>query len=275
MELKSILALTDLQSPSLTGLRAGYHLADRHGGQLIVGHVLVPRTLDPGNVAEFLAANGLDPETVTIDIEVDADVYEGIDLLVENTSPDLLVLSWRRQKGAERLLFASVGLGIVGDVRAPILALHDGQEKYSFKRALVCLDGSPQAEHLLDSAASLLDDDGEIIALMVIESSPLVIAGLHIGSFGEEVMAKAREAAQEYLTGVRGLRKDVSIRTDLREGSAVHEITNARLHHHADLVVIGSGGIGGRTKFFVGSVASGVVQDVDVPTLVVPFPEQP
>jgi nucleotide-binding universal stress UspA family protein len=163
-----------------------------------------------------------------------------------------------------------VGLGIVGEATAPILALHDGQDNYNFKRALVCLDGSPQAERLLDTAAALLDDDGEIVAVNVIESSPLVIAGLHIGSFSDEVMAKAREAAQEYLAGVRDLRKDLSIRTDLREGSAVHEICNARLHHHADVVVIGSGGIGGRTKFFVGSVTSGVVQDIDVPTLVVP-----
>jgi nucleotide-binding universal stress UspA family protein len=275
MQLKTILALTDLEPQSLTGLRAGYAIAKKHGAKLIVGHVLVPRTLSQANVREFLEAHGLEPDTVTIDIEVDADVYEGIDLMIENSHPDLLVLSWRRQKGAERLLFASVPLGIVGEVTAPILALHEGQEKYNFKRALVCLDGSPQAEQLLDAAAALLDDDGEIVALNVMECSPLVIAGLHIGSFSDEVMAKAREAAQEYLTGVRNLRKDLPIRTDLREGSAVHEIANARLHHHADLVVIGSGGIGGRTKFFVGSVTSGVVQDIDVPTLVVPSSELP
>ena len=78
------------------------------------------------------------------------------------------------------------------------------------------------------------------------------------------------QQADASIVRVRDLRKELSIRTDLREGSAVHEICNARLHHHADLVVIGSGGIGGRTRFFVGSVTSGVVQDLDVPTLVVP-----
>ena len=94
MWIRTILVLTDLEEASLVGLRTAYALAKRKGAKLVVGHVLVPRTLDPSNVKEFLGEHGLDPEAATIDIEVDADVMSGIDLLeqVKRLEPDTVVI---------------------------------------------------------------------------------------------------------------------------------------------------------------------------------------
>ena len=270
MEIQTVLALTDLEEDSLTGLRAGYALAARHNASLVVGHVLVPRTLDPSDVKEFLAENGLDASTVTIDIEVNPSIISGIDVLVDERSPDLIVISRQPRHGVARVIYSSLTLSLVGETRAPVLVYHQGQETFNFKRALVCLDGSPEATRLLEHAAALLDDDGDIVASMVIEDSPLVIAGLHIGTWSEETMAKAREAAEEYLAKLTADWTGPKITTDVRTGSAVHELINARLHHHADLMVIGTGGIGGQTRFMLGKVAGGVVRHIHVPSLVVP-----
>ena len=117
MQLKTILALTDLQPQCLTGLRAGYAIAEQQGAKLVVGHVLVPRTLGQANVKEFLEANGLDPETVTIDIEVDEGEpvsngtlpYEGGTATYEITVDDALLMRLgqgvgKRYREIEKLL---------------------------------------------------------------------------------------------------------------------------------------------------------------------------
>ena len=67
MRIKTILALTDCDADSLTGLRFAAKLSAEKGAKLVVGHVLIPRTLDPANVKEFLQANGLG-ETATVDL---------------------------------------------------------------------------------------------------------------------------------------------------------------------------------------------------------------
>jgi nucleotide-binding universal stress UspA family protein len=270
MLIKTVLGLTDLGVDSLSGLRAAYALAARHGAKLVVGHVLVPRTLDASNVTEFLAEHGLDTEVAMVEIEVDADVHSGIDLILERAKPDLVVLSSQRKRGVWRLLWASVPVGLVGDVQSDVLALHAGRDQDRFSRALVCVDGSPQAQRLLDHAATLLEENGEAVALMVIEDSPLVIGGVDIGLYNEQVLKQADEASEKFLRGLRLSRPDLSMKMDHRVGNAVAEIKKARVEHDADLVVIGSGGIGGRAQFFIGKVAESVVRYADVPVLVVP-----
>ncbi|MHC4931398.1 MAG: universal stress protein [Planctomycetota bacterium] len=270
MRIKTILALSDLCEDSITGLRTAYALADRKGAKLVVGHVLVPRTLDPSNVKEFLADNGFDPAAATIEIEVDADVMSGIDLLIEQSAPDLIVLSSTRKRGISRLVAASIPVGLVGDTRTPLLVMHTGQDQERFMKALVCVDGSEQSQELVDAASRLLDDKGEIVALMVIEDSPLVIGGIHIGLHNEEVLKAADEAASRFLGQLRLQRSDLALKTDHRVGNAVETILEARKAHGADLVVIGSGGIGGESIFFFSKVAGEVVRYADVPALIVP-----
>jgi len=270
MRIQTVLALTDLGEDSLAGLRAAYAIAASRGCKLVVGHVLVPRTLEAGDVQEFLQSNGLDPKQATIDIEVDSDVHSGIDLVVEESSPDLVVLSSQRKHGFARLLWASVPVGLVGDAKAPVLALHAGRPQESFQRVLVCVDGSPQAEKLLDCAAELLEEGSDMVALMVIEDSPLVVGGINIGVYNRDVLDKAGDQARRYLEDLRATRPDLSLEIDHRVGNAVEEILAARVEYDADLIVIGSGGVGGRAQFFLGKVAEGVVRDAKVAALVVP-----
>ena len=270
MRIQTVLALTDLGKDSLAGLRTAYSIAADRGCKLVVGHVLVPRTLESSDVKEFLEASGLDPNRATIDIEVDSDVHSGIDLVIEESSPDLIVLSSQRKHGFARLLWASVPVGLVGDAKAPVLALHAGKPQVKFSRALVCVDGSPQAQTLLDCAAEFVEEGGDLVATLVIEDSPLVVGGINIGTYNQEVLEQADREACKYLADLRAARPELALDIDCRTGNAVEEILAARVEHDADLVVIGSGGVGGRAQFFLGKVAEGVVRDAKVAALVVP-----
>jgi len=269
MKIRTVLALTDLDEASLTGLRFGYRIAAEKGAKLVVGHVLIPRTLDPSDVREFLRDHGLDPDAAVIDIEVDADVFSGIDLLVEQQAPDLVVVSSVRKRGLKRLLTTSVPVGLVGDTTCPVLALHADHDVESFRHALVCTDGSGSGQGLLEDASRLLGDGGKITAIMAVEDSPLVVAGVDIGTYDEAVLAKAKDAANKYLEALKPV-EGYGLDTDVRVGNAVEAIKQAGAEHGCDLVVIGAGGIGGRASFVMGRVAAGVVRECDVPVLVVP-----
>jgi len=271
MKLATILALTDLEPDSLGGLRAAYALAADRKARLVVGHVLVPRTLDASDVKEFLEANGLDPAAAVLDIEIDADVLSGIKLLVDREHPDLIVMSAHRKRGVSRLLSASVPVGLAGRTVAPVLVLHAASPPtYRFRHALVCVDGSPQAQGLLEAAGALLGKDGAMTALMVIEDSPLVIGGINVGTYDKETLRRADEAAVKYLGGLKAPRAGLRLKTDHRVGNAVEEILKAAHESGADLVVVGTGGIGGKAQFVIGKVAQGVVRDADIAALVVP-----
>ncbi len=270
MEIKTILAMTDLETDSLTGLRGAFHLAKSHNAKVVVGHVLVPRTLDNSDVKEFLEEHGFDPKSVSIEIEVDADVHSGIDLIVGESHPDLIVISSHRKRGLKRLMWASVPVGLVGETTAPVLALHSDKDHFEFRRAIVCCDGTDQSQELIDAAAKLVGRDGEIVSLMVIEDSPIVIGGFSIGNYSDETLNKARAAATKFLNKLRINRSDVSMRTDVRVGNVVEQIKEAGEQHDADLVVVGTGGVGGKAKFFIDSVSEEVTRQVDVATLVVP-----
>jgi nucleotide-binding universal stress UspA family protein len=270
MKLKTILVLTDCEETSVAGLKSAFAIAAKHGADVVVGHVLVPRTLDPANVAEFLTANGLDGATAKIEIEVDADVVSGVELLEQQSAPDLIVLSSKRHRGFMRLLYAGMPTGLVGETKAPVLALHAGEARSEFQRALVCVDGSDASQDIIDAAAGMLADGGEVIALFAIEDSPIVIAGVDIGRHSDDVLSRAAEEANKFLARLKVDRTDLSMKTDQRTGDAVDVICAAAKDHNADLVVVGAHGVGGRSRFVLGGVAEAVVREIDVPTLTVP-----
>ncbi len=82
-----------------------------------------------------------------------------------------------------------------------------------------------------------------------------------------------REAAREQLerATVGPAWKSVKLRKTFLEGDPVEELT--RLAHEADLLVLGTHGRTGLSRFFLGSVAYAVLKRVDKPVVVVPSAE--
>lgn len=270
MRIQTVLALTDQGKDSVAGLKAAYEIARRRQARLVVGHVLVPRTLEHPQIPEFLRAHGLDPSAATVDIEIDADVMSGIDLILDKSAPDLVVLSAPRRTGFSRLLFASMPVGLIGKMTCPVLALHSDDPRTSFRRALVCVDGAATSQLIVDATAALIEEGGEISTLFVVEDSPLVVAGMDIGRYDPATLAKAEAAAREFQKKLTCTRKDIKVRHLQRTGDAVPCILQAEQEVRADVVAVGTSGIGGTARFLLGSVASGVVRKAASPVLTVP-----
>lgn len=277
MKIGTVLALTDCDDESVTGIRLADGLCRRKGAKLVLGHVLVPRTLGKGDVKALLVRHGIPEDAGKVVLEVDADLLTGLEHLVAQVSPDLVVLSSHRRSGLAALFFANTPALLANWGHAPVLSLPSQDGSPRLRKAMVCVDGSPQSQALVDAAATVLEDGGEIVAVFVVEDSPLVIAGIDVGRYDQDVLDRAAAGATAFLQSLRLSRPDLSMRTDQRTGDAVELILQAEREHAPDLLVIGTAGIGGKAHFVLGKVATAVIRHARAAVLTLPTtrPEAP
>jgi nucleotide-binding universal stress UspA family protein len=141
MEIKKILAPTDLSELSVDGLRYALKALDQ-GGELIVYHVIGPseewlarheeiRSLDQivenrrKILADFAKITLGTPHGVAIRTEVDLGVpYEKIVEKATAENADLIVISTHGWSGLLHMLLGSVTERVVNKAACPVLSIH-------------------------------------------------------------------------------------------------------------------------------------------------------
>ena len=111
-------------------------------------------------------------------------------------------------------------------------------------------------------AQKLLDDDGKIFLVNVVEDIPTYVAAeLPVGVLQEskdqalaELKATARAA-------------NINAETEVRSGRAASSILDAAEHHEADLIIVASHRPG-LSDYFLGSTASRVVRHAQCPVFI-------
>ena len=137
-----------------------------------------------------------------------------------------------------------------------------------FRRILVPIDGSPSSYRGLRHAIDIAKKYNAEITLFHVIETPEVVLGAEIPvpqSYFSRMEAKARELFSKREAELRS--KGLNVKTMLVKGDAIEEILRASKNF--DLVVMGSKGIGGFRRFWLGSVASGVINHCTVPVLIV------
>jgi nucleotide-binding universal stress UspA family protein len=140
---------------------------------------------------------------------------------------------------------------------------------------LVPLDGSKRAERILPYVEKLaLGFDSKVVFLQVINSdfvysspySYYTDAGLEKAGF-----EKLKDDAKGYLGGLQGefRKKGIQARFLVSEGPVVPTIIHIAEREGADLIAIASHGRTGLARVFYGSVAAGVLHQVDRPLLII------
>jgi len=144
-----------------------------------------------------------------------------------------------------------------------------------YKKILVPLDGSHRAEAILPHVEELAHCyEAEVIFLQVIE--PIhIYADTHGYTTNVSIDANRRETqieeARSYLVGLCGEFRDKKIRSKslIEEGPVVSAIISVAEHEGADLIAMASHGRSGLSRVFYGSVAAGVLHQVDRPLLLI------
>ena len=144
-----------------------------------------------------------------------------------------------------------------------------------YKKILVPLDGSKKAEAILPHVEELAHCVGaEVIFLQVIEPFHMYVDSyVYISDVNVEANLREtlRDDAQSYLDGLRGefLEKGIPSKSLVEEGPVVGTIIGVAEREGAELVAMASHGRTGLSRVFYGSVAAGVLHQVDRPLLLI------
>ena len=134
---------------------------------------------------------------------------------------------------------------------------------------LLPTDGSAGMETVIDHAADLAGaHDATLHALYVADTASLTEVPIEASMEGvSQALQQEGETALEQVE--RRVADDVSVATDLIEGSPAREITTYAAENPADIVVMGTHGRSGMDRLLLGSVAERVVRSSPVPVLTV------
>jgi nucleotide-binding universal stress UspA family protein len=141
-----------------------------------------------------------------------------------------------------------------------------------YKHMLVPLDGSKLAESALPHAESLALKYGADIHLLRVARLPSLTGREFDGPEQFQLeMDLQKDEAERYLKGLLGefREKGISVATHVGYGPVVAEIIDAADRYNADLVIIASHGRTGLSKVFFGSVASGVLNRIERPLMII------
>lgn len=184
---------------------------------------------------------------------------------------DLIAMATHGRSGLSRLFLGSVAEAVVRAVRVPVLLLR-GQSAWKpwvTGRILVPLDGSHTAEAVLPVVERLAGPrDLKITLLEVIEPIPSAArAEMPLGV--EELIGVRQGDAERYLAKVAEPLKNKGLRVEwaVESGRPAERITAVAAQERADLITMVTHGRSGLRRFFLGSVAEGVLRSAAMPVL--------
>jgi len=146
------------------------------------------------------------------------------------------------------------------------------EEVAMYKKILVPLDGSHRSEKILPHVEELAERYGaKVIFLRVVRYPPLnAYNGMDFDAYNKNCDA-AMESARSALNLLTGEFREKGINAEFRVtgGPIVREIVDMAASEDVDLITISSHGRSGLSRVFYGSVAAGVLHQIDRPILII------
>jgi nucleotide-binding universal stress UspA family protein len=185
---------------------------------------------------------------------------------------DLIVMGSRGLTDVRAFLLGSVSRKVVMHADCPVLLIK--KHVPAFRRVVVAVDGSKGAwagvEYLLKLP---LPEVADITVVSVVPPLPIdaIEQPLSLASFLEQLrtplLKKARAVAKQAAERMR--KAGFAARLAVVHGHPSHEIVKIAEAERADLVVVGSRGLTGTSRFLMGSVSDGVIKYAPCAVLVV------
>ncbi|MEU4512219.1 universal stress protein [Nonomuraea wenchangensis] len=220
--------------------------------------------------AEALATAGDLARELAGGVEVGAELMLGDPaevLIGESHHADTLVVGSRGLGGFTGLLVGSVSMAVAGHAAGPVVVVRGAATK-TYGRVVTGYDGSPHAEAALQYAVEQARARG--IPLHVVHAWQTPVFSPYLAACNTVLVNVYREetgAVAESVALWREKNPDVEITDEALTGHPVGVL--ARAGAAADLVVVGSRGLGGLAAAVLGSVSQGVLHHVTCPVAVV------
>lgn len=181
----------------------------------------------------------------------------------------IVVIDAAPRRGVRRVVSGVRALQVVGRAPCPVLSIASWSGLP--KVIVVPIDFSPASIRAATAALMISGDGVRVILVHVPWTVPLrhVIRDAAGGLMGGDVADHFARVLAELQPLVQN---GTTIETRTREGSVVSAVLSVAESERADLIAAGSHGPGPVERFFVGSVAAGLVHAAPCPVLVSPPP---
>jgi len=194
---------------------------------------------------------------------------------------ELVVMTTHGRGGLSRAWLGSVADSFIRQSTAPVLLIRPeekerpptGARRGSARHILIPLDGSETAERVIGEAVKLGGPSGARYSLLrvVTPLSVIVDYGPPSAVFDDPTLSDRRREAVEYVSRLAERMSDEGYDVAgavVIAPSAAAAITEYAEAHDADLIAIGTRGLGGAHRVLLGSVADKVVRTSRQPVLV-------
>ncbi|MDP6458328.1 MAG: universal stress protein [Candidatus Bathyarchaeota archaeon] len=143
-----------------------------------------------------------------------------------------------------------------------------------FKKILVAIDGSAQANLAFDFGVDLAKKDGaELLVLTVVPPLPVYIAEegelSYFQRFIDDMEQFHNNLLTETIRDIKSNHMGLKARSVLKKGEPSRNIIEVAKEEEADLIILGNRGIGGILSWMLGSTSKRVADACTVPVLIV------
>lgn len=141
-------------------------------------------------------------------------------------------------------------------------------------KILVCTDGSEENKNTLEKAMAIIEScNVDEVAIIHVDDEKVDFSAMPVGEGHvptEKEMERFRKMQEEHKSERKKILQDalkvfqennINARTIFKEGHPSHTIVETAHKEGFDMVIIGSRGLSGFKKVFLGSVSSAVVQE--------------
>jgi nucleotide-binding universal stress UspA family protein len=271
LALEVVLVATDLDDSSLATIAAGRTLAAAADAELHVVHVTSTPDADSSGVSALLGRAGIALDEASVHATA-GDPSVEIGKLADEISADVIVLGPHRPRtndqGEPRL---ETALGIVTNSAAPCLVAHD--LSLPLARVLVAVDLSETSRGALvvglSWASALRGNRARMTGGATLTA--LYVTGPDARTDELTNLTETLERQLEELREDAGSWANVAVESDIVPGDDVAaSVADYAAEHRAQLIVLGTRGLGLDTVGRVGSVATAIARATTIPTLLVP-----
>jgi nucleotide-binding universal stress UspA family protein len=142
-----------------------------------------------------------------------------------------------------------------------------------YKKILVPLDGSKRAEAILPHVEQLAARFGARVVILIVEEPAIQLERdevINAERYLEE-RARMRKEITDYALDIINRLKTVDVEADflISRGPVVQTVVKTAAKENIDLVAMASHGRSGWARTFYGSVAAGVLQNIDRPIMMI------
>ncbi|MEV7012538.1 universal stress protein [Streptosporangium sp. NPDC051022] len=186
----------------------------------------------------------------------------------EAEDAEQVVVGSRGRGGFAGLLLGSVSLSLAGHVATPVVVLRGEGVRRAHDEIVVGFDGSPASEAALEYAFQEAARRGARLRALHTWQLPFIAASATAYTpLVEDISEGERRLAAETLAPWQDKYPQVELQETVLYGHPVLALGEASAT--ADLVVVGSRGLGGLGSAVLGSVSHGVLHHADCPVAVV------